>query len=193
MIFIFRWSHVKYRYVFPIFIKFGFYLQILIQFANGKLHINTSSWGLVEAVGQTEECMEIMRLIGTSHDFMNVPKNCSIRVSSKGITFTLSFLKIHRLAQTVKHAVQWKHTTQWLQSILVFLFRKKSTLKEYDQSYKLPRICLTCQLELRHLYRWEKRQPHLKCLPPTMNQLHQEWDSHSELSVPYRHLPHQHQ
>jgi len=41
--------------------------------------------GLVDTVGQTEECMEIMRLIGTSHDSVNVPTKCSIRVSSKGI------------------------------------------------------------------------------------------------------------
>jgi len=43
-----------------------------------------------------------MRLIGTFHDFVNVPKKCSIRVPSKGITFTLSFVKIHQLAQKMK-------------------------------------------------------------------------------------------
>ena len=43
-----------------------------------------------------------MRLIGTSHDFVNVPKKCSIRVSSKGITFTLRFVKIQQSAQKVK-------------------------------------------------------------------------------------------
>jgi hypothetical protein len=46
--------------------------------------------------------MEIMKLIGTTHDFVNVPKKCSNGVPSKGIMFTLSFVKIYQLAQKVK-------------------------------------------------------------------------------------------
>jgi len=46
--------------------------------------------------------MEIIRLIGISCDSVNVTKKCSIGVFSKGVTFTLSFMKIHQLSQKVK-------------------------------------------------------------------------------------------